>query len=168
MTQIGTDAVLAAFTIFCRIGACLMLMPGLSSARVPVNVRLFLAFAVALAFVPLLSVEIEARLAGLNPVNLTLIIMSELLIGATIGFLRRIYFGSLETLASVVAMSIGLSSPIASVVGEGESNPAVASLLTLAATTIFFVSICNGKLSADCSHRTPRFRWPENLRRNST
>lgn len=117
-----------------------MLMPGLSSARVPMNVRLFLALAVALAITPLLSADIEARLSGLNPLGLTLILLSELLIGALIGFLGRIYFGALETLAGVIAMAIGLSSPIAAVVGDGESDPAVSSLLTLAATALFFVS----------------------------
>jgi len=29
MTTIGSDAVLTAFVLFCRIGGCLMLMPGL-------------------------------------------------------------------------------------------------------------------------------------------
>src|SRR5690606_40216033 len=42
-------AVLAAFLAFCRIGACMMLMPGLGSARVPMQVRLFLAVSVSLA-----------------------------------------------------------------------------------------------------------------------
>lgn len=140
MSEIGTGAVLAAFTIFCRVGACLMLMPGLSSARVPVNVRLFLALAVALAITPLLSGEIEGRLSGAEPLKLTLILLSELLIGGLIGFLGRIYFGALETLGGVIAMSIGLSSPMAAVVGEGEADPSVTNFLTLAATVLFFVT----------------------------
>jgi len=49
MTAIGSDAVLAAFVLFCRIGGCLMLMPGFSNQRVPRNVRLFIAFSVTLA-----------------------------------------------------------------------------------------------------------------------
>ena len=43
------------FLLFCRIGGCLMLMPGFSSARVPVQVRLFIAVAVTLALAPLLE-----------------------------------------------------------------------------------------------------------------
>lgn len=52
MTAIGADAVLIAFVLFCRIGGCLMLMPGFSSNRVPVNVRLFIAFSATLALTP--------------------------------------------------------------------------------------------------------------------
>ena len=39
MTPFPPDTVLHAFLIFCRIGACLMLMPGFSSPRVPVRFR---------------------------------------------------------------------------------------------------------------------------------
>ena len=41
--------VIAAFLAFCRIGGCFMVMPGLSSIRVPVQVRLFVAIAVSMA-----------------------------------------------------------------------------------------------------------------------
>ncbi|TIO84716.1 MAG: flagellar biosynthetic protein FliR, partial [Mesorhizobium sp.] len=41
MNALSQGVVIAAFLAFCRIGACFMLMPGLSSARVPLQVRLF-------------------------------------------------------------------------------------------------------------------------------
>ena len=34
MSAIGPETVLLVFLLFCRIGGCLMLMPGFSSARV--------------------------------------------------------------------------------------------------------------------------------------
>ena len=39
----GTVLVLVA--IFCRIGACIMTLPGFSSARISTTIRFFLAFA---------------------------------------------------------------------------------------------------------------------------
>ena len=45
MNILSQGVVIAAFLAFCRIGACFMLMPGLSSARVPVQVRLFVSIA---------------------------------------------------------------------------------------------------------------------------
>jgi hypothetical protein len=45
VSVLSQSVVIAAFLAFCRIGACFMLMPGLSSARVPVQVRLFVAVA---------------------------------------------------------------------------------------------------------------------------
>ncbi len=40
---------LSVFFIFCRIGACLMLVPGFGSARVPVQVRLFFSLGASVA-----------------------------------------------------------------------------------------------------------------------
>ena len=45
MTATVEGAVIAAFLAFCRIGACFLVMPGLSSVRVPIQVRLFVALA---------------------------------------------------------------------------------------------------------------------------
>ena len=37
--------VLALFAAFCRVGGCFMLMPGFSSARIPMQIRLFVSVA---------------------------------------------------------------------------------------------------------------------------
>lgn len=138
MTSIGPDAVLTAFILFCRIGSCLMLMPGFSNQRVPLNVRLFLAFSITLALTPLLSSKIEKSLEEMTPVALTMLFLSETLIGALIGFLARVFFSALETLAGAIAMSIGLSSVLAGAVEENEPLPSITSLITLTATALIF------------------------------
>jgi flagellar biosynthetic protein FliR len=138
VTAIGSEAVLTAFVLFCRIGGCLMLMPGFSNQRVPLNVRLFIAFSITLALTPLLAGEIAKSLSGIAPVALTRIFISETLIGALIGFLARSFFGALETLGGVIAMAIGLSSALAGPIGESEPLPAITSLITLAATALMF------------------------------
>ncbi len=46
--------ILALFAAFCRIGACLMVIPGFSTARVPAQVRLLTAVAVSMAILPLM------------------------------------------------------------------------------------------------------------------
>lgn len=140
MITIETNAVLAAFILFCRIGACLMVMPGISGPRIPMNVRLFIAFAITLGLTPLLSGEIGAGLSDAPPTALMRILLSETLIGSLIGFLGRIFFGALETLAGAIAMAIGLASPIAAPVDENEPLPAVTSLITIAATMLFFLT----------------------------
>ncbi len=98
MNSIGSNAVLSVFIMFCRIGACLMLTPGISGPRIPVKVRLFLAFAITLGLTPLLSDEIGSKLSNAPPAVLVQVISSETLIGALIGFLGRIFFSALETL----------------------------------------------------------------------
>lgn len=140
MTAIGTNVVVATFVMFCRIGACLMLMPGISNPRVPVKVRLFIAFAITLALTPLLSGAIAVNLPETPPFVLMSMLFSETLIGVLIGFLGRVFFGALETFGSVIATAIGLASPLKGPIEENEPLPAVASLITLAATTLFFLA----------------------------
>ena len=140
MTTLGSDAVLTVFVLFCRIGACLMLMPGFSSQRVPFNVRLFMAFSVTLALTPLLSSEIEKQLSDIAPIAMTRLFVSETLTGGLIGFLARIFFGALETLAGVIALSIGLTSVFAVPLDENDPLPAITTLITLTATLLIFTT----------------------------
>lgn len=138
MTAIGPDAVLTAFVLFCRIGSCLMLMPGFSSQRIPIHVRLFIALSVTLALTPLLSSEIERSLSEIPTAAMAQLFISEILIGGMIGFMARIYFSALETLAVGMAMFIGLSSALAGPCDENEPLPAITTLITLAATGLIF------------------------------
>lgn len=140
MKPLETDSVLAAFVLFCRIGSCLMLVPGFASSRIPANVRLFLAFSITLALTPLLSSSLPGGLAKDSPAELLRLFASECLTGATIGFLARVFFGALETLSGVIAAAIGLASVLGSPMDEGESQPAISTLIILAATVLVFIT----------------------------
>ncbi len=140
MITIGSNSVLNVFILFCRIGACLMLMPGMSGPHVPVKVRLFLGFAITLGLAPLLWSEIEPQVAGATPIALLQTIIGEGLIGLLIGFLGRVFFAALETLSNAIAMAIGLSSPLTPPPDENEPLPSVVSLISLGATVLFFIT----------------------------
>jgi flagellar biosynthetic protein FliR len=137
---IGSDTVLSAFILFCRIGACLMLMPGFSSPRIPRMVRLFLAVAVTLAFVPLLGPHVEKVIDKAAPFTLLRLIVTESLIGGMIGFMGQIFFAGLETLGTAIAQEIGLANALGAPINEAEPLPTVASLLTFLATTLLFIT----------------------------
>ncbi|WP_020176977.1 flagellar biosynthesis protein FliR [Methyloferula stellata] len=139
MTDIGSNAVLSVFVLFCRIGSCLMLMPGFSSDRVPVNVRLFVALSITLALTPLLGPEVQPSFIHASAIELIKLLLSEVLIGILIGFLGRIFFAALETLATSIAMGIGLSSALGAPIDEMEPLPAISTLITLTATVLLFV-----------------------------
>ena len=140
MNWLGPSTILAAFVLFCRIGACLMLMPGFSSPRVPVNVRLFLCFAITVSLVPLLAPDIIKLLKQDAPFDVLRLIVSELLIGAMIGFMGRIFFAALETLGTGIAMLTGLANSLGAPINEDEPAPSLTSLLTFLATTLLFVT----------------------------
>lgn len=140
MNATAPDLVLVAFVVFGRVGTCLMLAPGLSSARIPVQVRLMVAVALSLALTPLLLDELKPQVSGGAPLDLFKLMASELLVGAMIGLLARLYFVALETMAMAIAMAIGLTSNLGAPINEDESLPAISTLLTLAATALLFVT----------------------------
>jgi len=117
-----------------------MLMPGFSSDRVPVNVRLFIALSVTLALTPLLGPEVQPFFVNASAIELIKLLLSEVVIGILIGFLGRIFFAALETLANAIAMGIGLSSNLGAPIDEMEPLPAISTLITLTATALLFVT----------------------------
>jgi flagellar biosynthesis protein FliR len=136
---IGADTVQLVFLAFCRIGGCLMLMPGFSSARVPVHVRLFIAVAVTLALSPLLVPVLRAALPQVAPDAMLALIVSETVVGALIGLMGRLFFLALQFMATAAAMFIGLSNTGAPI-EDTEPVPAFAALITLTATLLFFLA----------------------------
>jgi flagellar biosynthetic protein FliR len=137
--DIGADTVQLVFLAFCRIGGCLMLMPGFSSARVPVHVRLFIAVAVTLALSPLLVPVLRAALPQVAPGAMLALIISETVVGALIGLMGRLFFLALQFMATAAAMFIGLSNTGAPI-EDTEPVPAFAALITLTATLLFFLA----------------------------
>ncbi|MGH6761716.1 MAG: flagellar biosynthetic protein FliR [Phyllobacterium sp.] len=133
------QAVIAAFLVFSRVGACMMAMPGLSSPRIPLHIRLFLAVACSLMLVPLVMAQLlPATSAG--PMALFRIIATEVAIGILIGILARVYFWALQFMANVIAMAIGFSGAPAGAVEEAEPQAAIASIVTFTALLLFFVT----------------------------
>jgi len=140
VTAIGSGTILTAFVLFCRIGACLMLMPGFASERVPVQMRLFLAIAVTLALAPLLIGKVAPGVPDDAPGTIARLVISETLLGGLIGLLGRFFFLALETLATAMALAVGLGSVLAAAIDDAELAPPLASFITLCATMLFFAT----------------------------
>jgi flagellar biosynthetic protein FliR len=140
VTAFGSSTVLSVFVLFCRIGACLMLMPGFSSDRVPTQMRLFLALSITLALTPLLVARVEPEIRDESLGVIAKLVISESLLGSLIGLLGRFFFLALETLTTAAAMAVGLGSALAASVEDSDMSPELVSFITLAATTLFFVT----------------------------
>ena len=139
MSAIASDSVVAVFLVFCRIGACLMVLPGFSSARIPVRFRLFIAVAATLALSPLLVSAVKPVVTE-APGPLLLVIGSELLIGFLIGLLARLFFMALQTIATAIVQSIGLAGLPGISMEDDEQIPALATLLSLSAVLMMFLT----------------------------
>jgi flagellar biosynthetic protein FliR len=136
---LGPHIILGTFILFCRIGACLMLMPGFSSPQIPVQVRLFLALAVTLSLAPMLIDRVPVRALSEEPLLALRYIVTELLVGASIGILGRLFLLALETMATSAALSIGLSNPFGVATEESEIVPPLVTFITLSATALIFI-----------------------------
>jgi flagellar biosynthetic protein FliR len=134
------DNVLATFIVFCRIGACLMLVPGYSSVNVPPQIRLFVALVTTFALTPILISILKPLVDDASPLTLALLIGTELLVGSVIGLGGRVFFLALESMLSVMASAIGLSSIPGTPVGDTDPSPPVVPLIMAAATTLFFLT----------------------------
>lgn len=140
MTPLTPETFLAVFLIFCRIGGCLMMMPGFSSVRIPVQVRLFLALAVTLALAPLLVGRFQADLENQQPITTLWWIVAETLTGLLIGLLGRIFFLALQTMLTAIAMAIGFSSIPGTPVEDTEPMSPLGSLIMMVATALIFLA----------------------------
>ena len=129
---------LGVFILFCRIGGCLMLAPGFSNAQIPPQVRLFVALAATLALTPLLIGHLPQTLSD-DPVPALRTIGTELLIGASIGLMARIFMIALETLTVASATGLGLANPFGVEIDPSEAMPPLATFVTFSATVLIFV-----------------------------
>ena len=140
MIVTGPESFLGVFLIFCRVGGCLLVVPGFSSPRVPQQVRLLIAGAVSLALAPLLLPLFQGRLAAQAPTDTLIWILTETLTGLLIGFLGRIFLVVLETVMNAASVMVGFGSMPGTPVEGTDPVPAVESLILLTATALLFAA----------------------------
>lgn len=138
MSATAEAIVLAAFVAFCRVGGCFLLMPGLASVRVPVQIRLFVAIAATGALLVHLWDQI-LPLIDRRPQILAPMIVSELMIGALIGLMARLYMMALQFIGAGVAMLIGYGGMAGPGIEEAEPQAALASIISFSALLLLFV-----------------------------
>ncbi len=139
MIEDPQGSVLAVFLAFCRIGGCIMVLPGFSSFRVPVQIRLFLALAVSLALTPLLWEMIYPRVQ--NPGSEYLYLVgSEMLIGITFGMIARFIVLGLQFAGTSIQMVIGFNTSGGMSVTESEQEGQMTSLITFTGLLLLFLT----------------------------
>ncbi len=137
---LAPKAALAAFVLFCRIGACLMVAPGFSNTQIPTQIRLFVALAVTLTLTPLLIERVPGAALGDDPILTLKVIAVESLVGGMIGFLARIFYLALETLAAGAATMLGFSNPFGFQLESEETMAPLATLISLAGIALLFAA----------------------------
>ncbi|WP_411956260.1 flagellar biosynthetic protein FliR [Arvimicrobium flavum] len=115
-----------------------MVMPGFSSIRLPIQIRLFIALAVTGALLVSLWDQI-APFADRRPGVLGPLIASELMIGGLIGLMTRFYILALQFMGSAIAMLIGYGGMNGPGIEDGEPESAIGALISFSALLLLFV-----------------------------
>ena len=100
-------ALAAAFLLtFARVGAMVMLLPGVGELNLPSRVRLTIALVLTAILLPAHQKAYVVDLKALGPV--LVLLFQELVIGAVLGLTARLALSALQITGSVVAQQLGL------------------------------------------------------------
>jgi flagellar biosynthetic protein FliR len=102
-----TTSVLAFLLGFVRIGTAVMLMPGVGSTFVPIQVRLLFALGFSFVMMPFLQAKIPVSLPGSN--MLLLLVLTEFVVGFFIGTISRILMAALDVAGMIISMQSSLA-----------------------------------------------------------
>lgn len=140
MTELADTYLTAGFLLFCRIAGVFMVIPGFSSARVSVRIRLLAAVALTIALFPLVADEVLGRIQSSDAGGLARAVFSEVVIGVAIGLIARIYLLALEFIMATVAMSVGYGGMLGPNIEGQEPQAALTTMVSFTALMILFAA----------------------------
>ena len=132
-------ALAAAFLLtFARVGAMVMLLPGIGEMSVPSRVRLTMALVLTAILLPAHQKAYVVDLKAIGPV--LLVLFQELLVGALLGLTARLAISALQVAGSVVAQQLGLGFVTAVDPTQGQQGMLVGNFLTVLGVTLIFAT----------------------------
>ncbi len=128
----------AALLIFARMGAFIMLMPGIGESFVPARIRLAFAFLTAIAMAPVVSPLIPEAPLTIGP--LAILIGTEVIIGLIIGIITRFFLMAIAVAGQIIGMQTGLAFAQAVDPTLGQQGAITGAFLNLTALVLIFVT----------------------------
>ena len=132
------DQVWQGAMIFARIGAVLLMLPGVGESYVPPRIRLSLALVVSLALWPVVSASLPALPATLG--GMAGWIIREVLVGLAIGALLRMFLTALATAGEVVALQTTLAFAQTANPTQASPGSTLSAFLMLLGLTLIFAT----------------------------
>ena len=130
--------VFAAGLIFARLGALLMVIPGIGEQVVPPRIRLSFAFLMTLMLYPVLAGGLPALPASVG--GLALRVIQEALIGLMIGAILRMFLSSMATAGEIVSIQTTLAFAQTAAPGQAQPSTSVSTFLGLTAVVLIMVT----------------------------
>lgn len=123
-----------------RVGAFFVLLPQISSARVPMALRAYFAIAVSLSIMPVVSGDIEPRVRELTEPMLILAVAGEIATGLALGFLVRLFFLALNFSGVMIAQFLGFVGMGTQSIEDDEAGQALTDLIGLTVALLFIMA----------------------------
>ncbi len=133
-------AVFVVFTIFCRVGAAHDVSSGIGSARVPINIRLLITIAMALALTPLLYGPVDAMLKATPESQRPYLLFNEVAVGSAMGLMARFFLLALQFSATTTANTIGLAGVPGQPVDDTEALPPLTNFISVAGVMVLITA----------------------------
>ena len=92
--------------VFARVGAMVMLLPGLGETNIPVRIKLAIALLLTLIILPLHRAAYQIDLTSMS--SLGGLMVHEIVIGIVLGATARVTLSALAVAGSVIAQQLGL------------------------------------------------------------
>jgi flagellar biosynthetic protein FliR len=125
--------------VFARIGAMVMLMPGLGESNVPVRIKLAIALLLTLIILPLHRDAYHVNTDSLT--QLLVLMVHEILIGVVLGATARVTLGALQVAGAVIAQQMGLGfATSVDPTTQGQQGVLIGNFLTLLGLTLLFAT----------------------------
>jgi flagellar biosynthesis protein FliR len=132
-------ALAAAFMlVFARVGAMVMLLPGLGEVNIPVQVKLVMALGLTLIILPLHRADYHVDMQSLTP--LLVLMVHEIVIGVVLGATARVTLSALQVAGSVIAQQLGLGFVTAVDPTQGQQGLLIGNFLTILGLTLLFAT----------------------------
>jgi flagellar biosynthetic protein FliR len=124
--------------VFARIGAMVMLMPGLGESDIPVRIKLSIALLLTLIILPLHRQAYHIDMQSLT--SLLVLMMHEIFIGILLGATARVTLAALQVSGAVIAQQMGLGFVTSVDPTQGEQGVLVGNFLTMLGVTLIFAT----------------------------
>lgn len=124
--------------VFARIGAMVMLMPGIGENVVPPRIRLSFAVLMAMLMAPLVSRSITSVPSSVGALGGA--VLHEVLIGLMIGAVLKLFVSSLTTAGEIISLQTTLSFAQTTNPAGAQTSTAVATFLSMLGLTLIMVT----------------------------
>ncbi|MGY4350683.1 flagellar biosynthesis protein FliQ [Bradyrhizobium sp. GM7.3] len=127
-------ALAASFMLaFARVGAMVMLLPGLGETNIPTRIKLSIALLLTLIILPLHRNAYQVDMGSIAP--LLVLMLHEIVIGIVLGATARVTLSALQVAGAVIAQQMGLGFVTSVDPTQGQQGVLVGNFLTILGVT---------------------------------